>query len=203
MNRNAAIGIGLGMLVLIVSAMLFGPTVIEVVDDLITPKDEMSTLVEFHDEDGNLIDVAMAITAGGQEVTTMTVTASWTVVGENIEPGTFNMHGEIKIGLVNQDTFKVVSISTHTFDSSDMVSSETHTWVLADLLPMADQDIGWILEIKAIFTPTATDMEGNPVEPGATTTSPISATLSWDEGVSGEPGTLSIIQCAVTKAYPP
>ena len=201
MNRTVVITFV--VLAFIAGAVLFGPTVVEVIDDILTPEDEMSTLVEFHDEDGNLIDVPMAITAGGDVVTTMTVTASWTVEGENIEPGTFNLHGEIKIGLLNQDTFKIYTISTHSFDSSEYISSESHTWVLADLLPMADQDIGWILEIKAIFTPTATDLEGNPVEPGATTTTPISATLSWDEGVPGEPGTLNIIQCAVTKAYPP
>jgi len=203
MNRNAAIGIGLGVLALIVSAILFGPTVIEVIDDLITPEDEMSTLVEFYDEDGNLIDVPMAITAdGGAEVTTMTVTASWTVEPENIEPGTFNLHGVIKIGLVDQDTLRVNNIALHTFDSSEMVSSESHTWTLETLLPMEDKDIGWVLEIKAVFTPTATDLEGNPVAPGAKTTDPVSATLSWVEP-PGQPGILNIIDYSVTKAYPP
>lgn len=198
MNRNIAIAIVVvGLLAL--TAVAIGPAVIEFLEGVLTGDDtSMSTLVEFHDADGNLIDVPMAITAGGQEVTTISVTASWTVEGENIQDNTFNLHGEIKIGLVNQDTLRVVSLDSYAFDSSNMVSSVKHTWTLADLLPMEDKDIGWILEIKAVLTPTATDLEGNPVEPGASTTSPISATLSWDS----QTGALSIIQCAVTKAYP-
>lgn len=191
MNRNTTIVLAL----IIVSGLALG---VVFVLPLLVPPPAMSTLVEFHDKDGNLIDVPMAIQADGQEVTTMTVTASWTVEHENIQEGTFNIHGEIKIGLVDQDTLRVNTISTHSFDSGEYISSESHTWVLEDLLPMADKAIGWVLEIKAVLTPTGTDLEGNPVAPGATTTSPITATLSWDT----QTGALSIVQCAVTKAYP-
>jgi len=199
MNRNTAIG--LGVLALFVSAILFGPTVIEVIDDVLTPDDVMSTAVEFYDEDGNLIDVPMAITAGGQEVTTMSVTASWTVEGENIEPGTFNINVLIEIEMFNLVQMRYFHLDSHTFDSSEYVSSESHTWVLADLLPMGDQDKtdGWGLRIFAVFTPTAVDLGGEPVAPESSTTSPIDASLTWDD----QAGTLSIIQCAVTKAYPP
>ena len=190
MNRNTAIVLA----IIIVSGLALGAVFVLPV---LVPPPAMSTLVEFHDKDGNLIDVPMAIQADDAEVTTMTVTASWTVEHENIQEGTFNLHGEIKIGLFDQDTFRVNTIGTHSFDSGEYVSSESHTWVLADLLPMADKDIGWILEIKAILTPTATDLEGDPVAPGATTTDPISATLEW----SYDTGVLSIVQCAVTKAY--
>ena len=206
MNRNAAIAIGLGVLALFVSAILFGPTVVEVIDDILTPEDEMSMLIEFHDEDGNLIDVAMAITAGGIEVTSMTVTASWTVEGENIEPDTFNIHGVIKIDKedLSKDQPVYIPLDSWSFDSGEMVGAESHTWILADLLPMEDQDIGWLLSIRAVFTPTATDTDGNAIEPGSSTTTRISTSLKWmDDPDPTVPGILNLVQCAVTKAYPP
>ena len=201
MNRNTAIVL---VVLLLFAGAVFAEPILEAADDVydaFTGGDtSMSTLVEFHDKDGNLIDVAMAITAGGQEVTTMSVTASWTVEGENIESGTFNMHGVIEIDKedLSKDQPVYIPLDSWSFDSGEMIGSKSHTWILADLLPMEDQDIGWLLSIKAVFTPTATDLEGNPVAPDSSTTARISAGLSWDS----QTGALSIIQCAVTKAYP-
>lgn len=195
MNRNTTIVLAL----IIVSGLALG--VIFVLPVLV-PSPAMSTLVEFHDKDGNLIDVPMAIQADGAEVTTMTVTASWTVEGENIADGTFNMNGVIKISIFDNNLLRLVPLSQHEFDSPDYIGSVPHTWtldvLLQDRMSDAEKELGWALEIKAVFTPTATDIEGNPVEPGATTTSPISASLSWDS----YEGALNIIDCAVTKAYP-
>jgi len=193
-NRNTVIVLAVIVVGLVAGAVFVLP--------LLVPPPAMSTMVEFYDDDGNLIDVPMAIMAGESEVTTMKVTASWAVEHENIQEGTFNMNGVIRIGLVDQYTLKVNSLDDFSFDSSEYVSSESHTWILTELLfnhmTATDKLQGWILEIRAVFTPTATDLEGNPVEPGATTTTPISASLSW----SSQTGALNIIQCAVTRAYP-
>ena len=201
MNRNTAIIL---IVVIVAGVYLAGPTVIDVVGDVYDaffPTEEMSTLVQFHDKDGDLIDVPMAITAGGVEVATMTVTASWTVEGTNIAAGTFNMNGVIKIGIFDNNLLKIVALSQHVFDSSEYISSVSHTWTLDVLLQnrmSADEkELGWALEIKAVFTPTATDVEGNAVAPGSSTTSPISASLAWDS----QAGALNIIQMDVAKTY--
>lgn len=194
MNRNTTIVLAC----IVISGLVLGAIFVL---PLLVPLPAMSMLVEFHDKDGNLIDVPMAIQADGAEVTTMKVTVTWTVEPENIQEGTFNLHGVIEIEKedLSKEQPVYIPLDSWPFDSGEYVSSESHTWTLETLLPMEDKDIGWLLSIKAVLTPTATDLEGNPVKPGPTTTPRLSVGLTW----SSQTGALSIIQCAVTKVYPP
>jgi len=192
MNRNTVIVLA----VIVVSGLVVGAVFVL---PLFVPPPAMSTLVEFHDKDGNLIDVPMAIQADGKDVSTMTVTVSWLIEGENLEPNTFNVHIKLRVRCKDRAGVWVQAASIQTYDSDVMVSSWSYTWTLVDILDMEQKDIGWELEIWATLYATATDLEGNPIVPVEKETPAIYPTLTWNS----QTGSLSIIQCAVTKAYPP
>lgn len=188
MNRNTAI-----VLACVVAGLLLGAAYI-----LYPRGDQMSMGVQFHDEDGNLIDVPSAITAGGREVKDVKVTASWTISGTDIEPGTFNVKVTFKIGLKEIDGVWR-ELDYRTINSDIMVSSHAETWALTELLAehMTDayKAAGWELSIHATLVATATDISGNAVDPVMMDTPAITATLTWVETT----GALCIISCDVTR----
>ena len=188
MNRNTAV-----VLAIIVAGIILGTVYV-----VNSNRDQMSMVIQFNDKDGNLIDVPMAITAGGVEVKEMKVTASWTITGTDIEPSTFNVAVAFKIDLKDLDGIWRM-LDTRTADSSVMVGSHAETWTLTELLAEymteAYKAADWELRIYATLVATATDTSGNTVEPVMMNTPTITATLTWFVPI----GALCIIDCDVTR----
>ena len=177
MNRNAAIVLA----IVVIGALALGAIYVPQILEDMAP---VSTSVEFHDADGDLIP--LAIYGGGAEVTTMTVKVKWTVDATNIDPATFNAHVEIVVELEDEYTGVYGHFDTRSIDSSVMVQTtyvEVYTWVLADVLPMERdwKDHGWNLRIKSTLTPTANDLDGVAVTPDPPSQSAptVTASLTW------------------------
>ena len=156
--------------------------------------DRMTTSVVFHDKDGNPVDVPMAIVSGDNEVTTMTVEVSWVIEESGIQADTFNLYAKIYVDCKDR-AGAWVSRAMKTFPYiTQLSSSRSITWTLANILDMDLTDIGWELKIWGYLYATATDLSGAAIEVEKET-DPIYPTLEWSAG------TLSIVSCGVTEAH--
>lgn len=202
MNRNTAIVLAIVVASGIVLGYLF-------VLPLFEDEESFSTSVEFYDKDGNLVgsSISMAIYAGGAEVETMIVKVKWTVDASNIDPESFNAHIAVDIAVLNEDANVYEQLDSKSINSAVMVQTtnvEVYTWTLVDLLQEymtdAHKTAGWTLRIKAVLTPTATDLAGNPVVPDPPTqTGPVvTADLTWVDTL----GTMTIINFEVNRWLP-
>ena len=189
MNRNTAIVLAL----IIASGLVIGYLFVL---PLLTPP-TMSTLVQFHDKDGNLVNVPMAIQSpGGEEVTKMTVTVTWNIEEANIEPDTFNLWTKIHVNCKDRaGEWQFAASKTFPY-IKETSSSRSIEWTLVNILDMTLDDIGWELEIWAELVATATDTNGDPVRE-ETNTAPIYPTLTWSVAT----GTLNIVSCTVLETY--
>lgn len=192
MNRNVVTGIA--VLALIVGALSIGVVVKDLWDEANTWGDDdssMNTVVSFYDEDGSLIDIPLAIMAGGMEVDTMRVKVTWTIQETNIAPDTFYVDIVIKIDLWDWSLNDYVQLASTTHTSTDLISEYEHTWTLATLLPMDQiyKTEGWKLRIYATLRGYAEDLSGAPVESGRSTTDAVYAELTWLDAT----GTLTIV----------
>lgn len=185
MNRNTAIALAF----IVAGALILGAIYIPpLLDEVFGEKPPMSASVEFHDKDGNLVgsSVSMAIYAGGAEVETMTVKASWTVdISEGVDPATFNAHVDVHIAVWNEYIGDYEELDTRSIDSSYTLSADdpdgeylwsdqqyyvpVYTWTLATLLQEYMTDAhkleGWSIRIRSTLTPTAKDFGGVDVIP--------------------------------------
>lgn len=196
-NRNVVIT--LIIIALLAVGVMFAEPIAEGVDGayrFLTGNKTMSTLVEFHDDDGNLVNVPMAIQAGGADVTTMTVEVSWVIEESGIQSDTFNLYAKIYVDCKDRaGVWQSIAMKTFPY-ITQLTSSRSITWTLVNILDMSLDDIGWELKIWGYLYATATDLNGDPVEVEKET-APIYPTLTW----SMQTGTLSIIQCSVLETY--
>ena len=182
--------LGVVVLLVVVVAGLFFMGYID-----IPGKDSLTTKVTFKDKDGNLVNVPMAIVAGGQEVTTMTVAISWVIEESGIQSDTFNLYAKIYVDCKDR-AGDWVSRAMKTFPYiKEMSGSRSIEWTLANILDMDLSDIGWDLKIWGYLYATATDTSGKSIDPVEKETDPITPSLTWSAG------TLSIVSCGVTEAY--
>lgn len=202
MNRNMVILLAF----VVIGALTLGAICIPpILEEIYGEKPPVDTLVEFYDADGNLIDIPMAITAGGVEVVSMVVKAKWTVDAANIDPATFNANIEVVVELENEYTGVYEHFDTRSIDSSVIVQTtyvEVYTWVLANVLPMEQdwKDHGWNLKIKSTLTPTAKDLDGVVVTPDPPSQSAptVIASLTWIDTTA----TMTIITFEVDRWLP-
>jgi hypothetical protein len=178
MNRNTSIILAL----VVIGALVLGAIYVPQILESMAP---VSTSVEFHDADGDL--VPLAIYGGGAEVTTMTVKAKWTVDATDIDPASFNARIRVDIAVLSLSGI-YEQVGSATLNSNTMVQATyvvVGTWVLADMLLEYMTDVhkaaGWTLRIRADLTPTATDVAGNPVVPDPPTqdAATVTAMLTW------------------------
>lgn len=203
MNRNTAIVLAF----IVIGALTVGAIYIPpILDEVFGEKPPMNTLVEFYDKDGALINIPMAITAGGLEVESMIVKAKWTVDAANIDPLTFNAHIEVDIAVLSESGV-YEQLGSKSIDSSVMVQTTwvvVHEWTLTTLLQeyMSDahKDAGWTLRVRSTLTPTAKDLAGVDVTPDPPTQSAptVTATLTWVDTTA----TMTIINFEVDRWLP-
>jgi len=203
MNRNTAIVLAF----VVICALTLGAICIPpILEEVFGEKPPVNTLVEFYDADGNLIDIPMAITAGGLEVESMIVKATWTVDAANIDPLTFNANIEVDIAVLSESGV-YEQLGSKSIDSSVMVQTTwvvVHEWTLTTLLQehMSDahKDAGWTLRIRSTLTPTAKDLDGVDVIPDPPSQSgpTVTAILTWVDTTA----TMTIIAFEVNRWLP-
>jgi len=199
MNRNTVIVLA----VIVVGALILGAIYIP---RIIEGNRVVDTSVEFYDADGDLIDIPMAITAGGVEVATMVVKAKWTVDAANVDPATFNAHVEVDIAVLSASGV-YEQLGSKSIDSSVMVQETwvvVHEWTLTVLLQehmsAEHKAAGWTLRIRSTLTPTAKDFAGVDITPDPPSQSAptVTAGLTWIDTTA----TMTIVSFEVNRWLP-
>lgn len=167
--------------------------------------DGLNTSLSFQDAAGNDVVIPADILNNGVVVDRMTLDAMWKTTLENIEPGTLEVHLEIKFEVSpipeSGGSYNYSELFTHD-EYSDAANQDTWytvgSWYFTTILQNEMSDdwkaTGWVLRISPIMMVNATGLDGQPasVEPEVFTSAAYILTLTWNEGGGGNPGVVII-----------